>query len=347
MSAEERQTRAQKFREFVTSKTGRFVIIIAQIDPDALGVAFMLWYILKNLGKDDVVVIYAGPVGHPQNRALINRFGLCQKMKTVSAYKHEDGDILCLVDSSSVSDARIPAFKDIFAKSAPQIVIDHHRGDTFNNGGFYWIEEVGAASTLAVELFQDLGLRLDEDYKWIAITSAVGIYTDTKDLDSASERDLLAYSFISKGVSITPFVKYKLPASHFTNMARALNNLSASGPRAVTGLGFISSSSADDVAIIADYLIRREEYNLVLVWAIIEGVVRLSVRTSGVGLSVDEFLKAHLPEGSSGGKLAPDGHGEGGGSLHLFDGDFWVSPATRPMIEQAVGERMKEIIFKD
>ena len=54
-------------------KTGPFSIIIAQIDPDAIGSAFGFAELLKFLGQESNIY-YAGRVSHPQNEALCNKY---------------------------------------------------------------------------------------------------------------------------------------------------------------------------------------------------------------------------------------------------------------------------------
>ncbi len=343
------QDRVAKFKQVISNITGRTVFLIAQVDPDALS-AFALAYILRTLGKINIEIYYAGSIGHPQNRSIVNRFGLAKKMKLMKDLKLEETDTLILVDSSSLDDSRLPELREIFLKKQPTIVVDHHRGDNIPETpeNFIWVEEVGAASTLVVELLQALEIKIPEDDKFVSILLAMGIYTDTKALITGHRRDVEAYGDITKDLGyddIAPLINYPLSDSYFVNLRNALANMVLKETRLVTGLGFIEPQSGDDISSIADHLIRRSGVSLVVVWGIIGNIVRISARTKDVSVSLEDFLRSRFP--GSGAKLAPDGHGEGGATISLNGLDVWISDGSRPIIEQLIAKRLEEIIFSN
>ncbi len=343
--------KAQKFRSFVETMSGRVVIIVSQIDPDAIGSAFGLMYILKKLGKENNIEIYfSGSIGHPQNRSIIYRFGLSKKMKPVEELKVNETDSLVLVDSSSLADSRMSILTEIFSKKKPVIVIDHHRGDDIpsNDDNFILIEEVGAASTLVVELLRGLEIIISDEDKYVAILLTLGIYTDTKALISGGRRDIEAYSFVSGPIvydDVAHLINYPLPPSYYDNLEKALGGVVVNSERLVTGLGHVDPQNSDDISSIADHLIRRSGVSLVVVWGIVGNVVRLSARAKDISLSLDDFLKTRFP--GSGAKLAPDGHGEGGAVIALTGLERWMSDTTKPLIVELISKRIEEIVFEN
>lgn len=344
------KSRVEKLKGFLSSVTGRLIIIIAGVDPDALGSAFGLAFVVKSLTKLNVQIIFAGKVDFSQNKEIVRAFGLMQRMKPVKEYVYQEGDVFALVDSSSIDDSRIPELCILFEKNKPSLIIDHHLGNVIeeNDKNFIWVDtDVASASTLLVELFDGLGLEFPECDKYIPTMLAIGIYSDSKDMKVCSTRDITAYGSMFRFVScndLTSLMNYPLPESFFVNRAKAMNSRVEKDGRLIAGLGVTREDCASDIAIIADELIRKEHISFVVVWAIIGNVVRLSARTKDRRFPLDEFLKERFP--GSGSKIAPDGHGEGGATIPLML-EGWHSEQTRLLIEEMVAKRLEELIFRD
>ena len=58
-------------------------IIIAQVDPDAIGAAYGIAEILQALGKE-TAIWFSGGFSHPQNRVIKHRFNLSAEMNHIS-----------------------------------------------------------------------------------------------------------------------------------------------------------------------------------------------------------------------------------------------------------------------
>jgi nanoRNase/pAp phosphatase (c-di-AMP/oligoRNAs hydrolase) len=311
----------------------RFTILIAQLDPDALGAAFGMAEYLGRQGIEAryMRVVYCGGMGHPQNRMLVNRFNLPLQRAT-----ELDDDVVVLVDSSSTTDSRIPF------EFTPQIVIDHHRGNVVPSESNYVLvdETVGSASTLVVELLKG------KCGKTTATLLAIGIYSDTKGLISAGPRDREAFKLIAKDLdpkTLRDLNNYDLPLSFLSNLKTALNGVTYKGSTLLTGLGWIRESEGDDLSTIADMLERTEGISQVFVWGIIDDYVRVSARSRNMAEPLDALLKKHFGK-CAGAKLTPDGRSEGGGRIELKL-DFWNSKGTKDQIEALVSSRMKELIL--
>lgn len=334
----------QRFTKVVDDIGNHANIIISQVDPDAVGAAIAVARLLPRLNEQlQVRVYYAGAIGHPQNRSLINRYNLRSVLFPIEQLSEQSEAPTILVDSSKGIDERLP---EGFVLD-PAIVIDHHRGTDLAGGEnrFLWIEDVGSACTLVTELYLALQIEWSTE---IATLLAMGIYTDTKALVSAGPRDREAYGKLSSSIEASELhrlIEYPLPPSHFAHLTFALNHYKRQGARLVAGAGMMRPEDGDDLSTIADYFLRMEGVTLVVVWGIIKKTVRISARNDNLSTPLDEFLQKRFGP-ASGAKLAPDGRGEGGARLGLELG-VWISETTRPQVEAMVSSRIQELIFND
>lgn len=348
---EKTDERLKKLQALIEQSHGEFVIVVAQVDPDGVASAMGLAAILRSVrqGPCHVRIVYCGKISHPQNRAIFNKCNLGREMMPVQELQAlPQKSQVIFVDSSSLTDTRVP---EHLALQRPAIIIDHHRGEPLPEGEqeWYWIEDVGAASTLIVELAErtktDLGGHLP-------ILLALGIYTDTKSMVAAGDRDRAAYSNMMERVDaheLNQLITYSFPESHFENLAYALSHTTMVGNgRLVANAGLMKSEDGDDLSIIADLLLRRDGVMLVVVWGIFpkEQKVRVSSRCKSLSTPLDQFLKDRFGKTSAGAKLAPDGRGEGGALVTLDLGN-WISEGVLEQLETLVSARINELIFSE
>lgn len=343
--------KTEKFRQVVVagSEEGPVEIVITGVDPDAVGAAFGLRHLIHSLTsvRRNVGLHYCGAIGNTQNNALFNMYGLHTRMQPYRGIEGFASDALvALVDSSLLADSRLkhPLPKDI------GIVIDHHQTSDIPScaGSFIWIDPAfGSASTMVTKLLQ--GFEVDVP-SYIATLLALGIYTDTKWLTNVGNEDTAAYQWLRAQSDLESFlriVRFSLPRDFYLQEAAAIQNMEISNSRLVAGLGVIQPEHADHVAMVADHLSKMQGAAIAVVWAIIHSpedcFVRFSIRTNDLSLNLAEFLKRRF-HGKAGGKLMPDGHGEGGGILELGLGE-WFNQTTRPEVERMVAARMKEWFF--
>jgi nanoRNase/pAp phosphatase (c-di-AMP/oligoRNAs hydrolase) len=315
----------------VAQKNGKpWGIIITQVDPDALGAAFGLREILKSfeVRDENITIFYSGNINHPQNGILINRFGLIErKFQQVSRSFNPEDFQIALVDSSQDIDPRFCA-----KILSPKIVIDHHRGSTVKEGedSFFYLDEVGAASTLVSELLFALKINLAEIEPFIYILLAVGIHTDTQNLVNAKKRDITAYAHLMEHVDtkeLSACFQYPLPASYFENRRRALERAVINNACLMSNIGVLNGN-ADDIAIIADEFIRHDGVSLVIIWTIIGKVVRISARNTDSSRDLGQFLRERFGP-SCGAKMTEVGHGIGGGIIEIDLGPLFIPEAEK------------------
>ena len=179
----------------VVESLKHIVIVIAQIDPDALASAFVLKEIISKISAQSTMtvvdIVFGGHIGNAQNRTIINLFDLSKAMIPVAEYDFSKGQSVALVDSSRMKDSRV-----ILPLMIPVIVIDHHRDSDLPGGNeqFYWIDDVGSCSTMLVELWLALGFEIEKLNEVLLVMLALGIFTDTQALNQASGRYFPAFA---------------------------------------------------------------------------------------------------------------------------------------------------------
>lgn len=345
---------AEKLKALIKTlvPNGSFTIIVAQVDPDAIGSAWGMLEILRLCGVTEVNVAYAGKVAHPQNEALCNKFGLLGQMVHITKLTPETIGQVILVDSNRAMDSRLPFKVD------PVIVVDHHRDSDILNyeGKFILLDEsAGSASTLVLELLAEL---IPEGWEFrgdLAILLAIGVYTDTKDMLAAGSRDRESFNWAAKYANnhdLRDLIRYKRRDSFYKNFATALRNIKHKHGSLVTTVGRIPAKQGDDLSMIADELLRKNGVTLSIVWGIVESKnddtaevtkgVRVSARCEDITLNLSEFLKERFGQ-SSGAKLLPDGIGEGGAYVPLVVGP-WLREEDMPEI---VSRRINSWIFDE
>jgi len=327
-------------------------IIFTQVDPDAIGAAMGLRYLIQRLvAAARVNVYYCGTAGHPQTRSLFNRFGLendfikIGQLPPTAWQRHS----IMLVDSSSTADGRLGA-KEAFV---PALVIDHHLGNNLpaeNEHGCWLIEQVGASCTLVTELIVILDSleELKQADSQVILALAMGIRTDTKDLTNYAARDYEAYGQLAEqfdSAEIVPLIKYTIAPSNVANFRFALNHTEQRGERLVAFAGRLRQSEGDDISTIADYLSRTQGVTIAIVAAIIGDRVRLSARSSDPTISLADFLRERFGD-KSGAKVMPDGRSEGGALLDLSLGP-WDTDETSETVEALVIQCINKWIFND
>lgn len=328
-------------------------IIVTQVDPDAIGAATGLKWILTSLRSNITVrLFYCGGIGCTQNQAIFDRLNLKKEFLPIAEMPNivSEGEYFALVDSSSTNDVRLPEF---LRGLKPSIIIDHHRNDKLEVAELSFVlideNEVGSASTLVTELIMNSSLLLSfNQEKKLSTLLQLGIYNDTSKMECAGIRDHESYAYLTKVTDRTLFNRlnsFQLPAIYFQHFRNALNNMQINGSRMVAYIGFAEKEYGDHISIIANELIRHEGISIVVVWTVIDESVRISARSadsSTVGLN--DFL--HKCFGAkAGAKVTPDGHGEGGGLLNLGLGE-WLTENNKGDALTVIQKSIAEKIFQ-
>lgn len=347
------ESRVERLRRVVETRAehGAFAIIVAQIDPDAIGSAFGMQEVLNLLGASSTIY-YMGRVGHPQNEALCNKFGLMGRMRPMPSDKLDN---IILVDSSRTRDSRIPYIVE------PVVVVDHHGQTDIQEGEntFIWVDETaGSSCTMVAEILSEVTPEKWEFKPDLALMLALGIYTDCKSNTRAGERDNQAFTWVKRYASntdLSALVNYKRPFSFLKNLARAVQYVEKYDTyrkgRILGGLGRIPEKQGDDLAMVADELLRTVGAPLAVTWAVVETKnaqtgevvpkVRVCARSEDYTTNLSEALRTRFGD-KSGAKILPDGSAEGGALFEFPGVGPWVVEGE---MEDLIHRRIMEWFF--
>lgn len=343
---DERWTKLDQLLE--KHKEDAFHIFATQVDPDAIGAAMGFHFLLQQRGIEHVQIFYCGEIAHPQNRSEVNRYNLAKSMRPIAEFAkvEEKENHIVLVDSSSIKDSR-----GLELDKTPLIVLDHHRGSTLleNEDNFIWVEDIGAASTLVVELIKASSIEISEEKQYIFAMLALGIHNDTSSMRCDGKRDREAFHFARCNCSTEEFYKltdYTLPECYFDHIGSSYVSRSRQGSKMVMGAGKILSKHGDVLAKIADEAIQMEGVSLVVVWGIIDDEVRLCARSNDLSNPLDDLLKQRFGANSGGAKQSFGGKGIGGAKLELNFG-FWAGSEVDKEVRQVVDKKIQTLVFSE
>lgn len=249
-------------------------------DPDGIASALAQAHIAARLGVANTTIAYCHDLSHRENRALVKLLGVeLRKIKSVK----EVGpvDFLGLVDAHDLD----PDLAD--AESVETLtIVDHHRASVQPRGRFVDLrQEVGATATIFVEYLENL-FPLDpeaEEDRRVATALMHGLSTDTDDFTLARATDFRAAAQISECVDrdlLTDLSRRLIGATAMDVIARALGSLVVRRNYAMAGVGFVPEGDRDTIAQAADFLVRREDIDTVVVYGVVgERFIEGSLRT--------------------------------------------------------------------
>lgn len=352
------ESRIEKLKRVADERgaNGPFSIFIAQIDPDAIGSAFGMQEVLAQFGHSSHVY-YQGRVGHPQNEALCQKLGIMSRMRPIDP--DDDTQVVenvVLVDSSKKNDSRLPFEID------PVIVVDHHENSDIKDSDdiFLWLDESsGSASTMVAELLSEITPESWEFKSDLALMLALGIYTDCKSNTRSGERDDQAYAWVKRytdSSTLAGLVNYKRKFSFLKHLARAVDYVDKHDTyrkgRILGGLGRIPEKCGDDLAMVADELLRTVGAPLAVTWAVVEVKdkatgeitlkIRVCARSEDYTTPLGETLSDRFGD-KSGAKSLPDGSAEGGALFEFPGVGPWVSDSE---MEELIHKRIMEWFYE-
>lgn len=307
------------------------VLLVAQIDPDAIGSAMLFRHYLQariGVSSSMIEMYYAGAVSHPQNKCIFNMFELDNFFQPLpSTLPKKEGTVWVLLDSCSLTDIRFSG--SAVDLSQVDIIIDHHKKDVDQDDEdkrVYFMESIGAAATLVVQLLdndeEDLESLEDTDEKTTALTlGAIGIKGDTRNFTSGitHEKDFEAFAKLYPYCDKEAMLAVEnFPLDRFYPILKeVLNSLRLTKGRILASAGYIDEEDGDLLAEACAQLIRDSRVGVVVVWGAVKGTskIRLSFRSKDTTLNLHDKIR----EVFGGGAKQKKGFGEGGAVLDIGD----------------------------
>ncbi len=278
-------------------------------DPDAISSAVALSIIAQNAGLKPTIA-HGGDVTHHENRAFINLLGITMRRVSRGSYEIRKNDFIALVDSQPNGNITVLEKEDL---GKVKIVIDHHQvfqqiHELLGEDAFIDIRpEVKSSAAILTEYLRSLSIIPNE-----ALSTALfyGIYTDTRRFSKLSHVELKALEFLAGKVNPELVDRIEHPDISTETaeiLARAILNRKQYKNIVISNAGFIRSRDA--LAESADFLLRLEGIDTVLVFGIVEDSIEISARTRDVRINIGAAMKEAFGEIGSGG-----GHATMGGA---------------------------------
>jgi len=272
----------------------------AGVDPDGLASQAAMAAILSLLDAGQVDCFHRGTFNRPMNRAF-------RKLLDVSPRPDSDFDpttnYTCIISVDG------PAS---ICPIQPDFIIDHHEQVGSAKIGRDDVKTeidcrpIGACSSIMWEYALEAGVDFtDEAGQRLATALAIGIKTDTVDCsaDSTGPLDCEAQSFclMRKDANLyKDILNCLIPAYYHDYFVVGWKNKVSENAVMVTGIGHIPQSRSGVISDIADKLVVTEGTHTAVVFALVDGDIDISVRSSNTALNVGEYVRTAF--GGGGGK---------------------------------------------
>jgi nanoRNase/pAp phosphatase (c-di-AMP/oligoRNAs hydrolase) len=282
---------SQSLERVLASVAGEplIILITGHPDPDAIGSALAHQRLCENFGVPATIGHVLG-VSHHQNRALLKLLNV--EMTQIStpaelaSYKY-----LSLVDTSMPEPSiELPESLKLLT------VVDHHRAAKVDAPFVDIRPAMGASCSIYAEYMQHglAGLTKDrrEDTR-VATALLFGIQTDTDDFSLASEQDFMAAAYVKPFCDVDVLKRIgrrAVSASAMNVLARALSDLLVVRDFALAGVGTVSAADRDTIGTAADFILRREDIDTILVYGIVHDRIDGSLRTNSSSVDPAAFL---------------------------------------------------------
>ncbi len=293
MDKRDRRDRAGELEQVLRQATDKPLLILlsGHPDPDAIGSALAHKRICGRLGVS-ATIAHALPLSRSENRALVKLLNVPMKRVEKTADLEEFG-YLSLVDaSSSESTVQLPDHIELLT------IVDHHRPAATPKAPFVDIRHDVAATCTIYSEYAENGLApLDgegNDDAAVATAMFFGIQTDSDDFAFATPADFRAAAFLRPlcdAETLSRIGRRTISAEAMEAVGTALRELEVIRDFALTGVGRVSALNRDAIPTAADFILRREDIDTVLVYGIVEDRVDGSLRTTRASVDPAVFMQ--------------------------------------------------------
>jgi nanoRNase/pAp phosphatase (c-di-AMP/oligoRNAs hydrolase) len=191
------------------------------------------------------------------------------------------------------------------------IHVDHHKQvvDNLPVDFKLILEQAGSTSSIFILLLNRLEppLSLSSILRIRSATALyLGIQTDTDNFQHSSDLDTRALDLASTEADksiLRRLARLSFPKETVPLLHSALQNQTVFEEWLVAGIGYVKQKFRDSLAIIADFLVKREDVTKVMVFAIIEGPRSFSLhavfRTKEARFNLNRFIKQITSHGGA------------------------------------------------
>ncbi len=331
---------AARFKEKVLKYQALLIYIPGSPDPDAIASAYALKEILKTYNiKADIFA--EKELSLPQNQLFLNLinipvfFGKEPDTKNYEAY--------------IVPDFQNNLVENISDELPCVAHIDHHSASSqVVPAEFSLIRtDAGSTSTLVTLLLEALGPDLSyQDLVFVSTALVYGIQTDTDQFHHITRLDIEALDFLIHNADqgILKNINSLPPPKELLGIYRQTKDDAVSYRGwGFYGLGYISSSSRDYLALIADMVLKSSGHNTVAVFALIENpdkkelYLDVSLRTKSRTLDLNRIIK----------QITSNGGGRQYKGAYQVKLDYFLHTPEKELFWQAVKATTIDILQKN
>ena len=264
----------------------------AGVDPDGLASSEVARQIVERAGGK-ATVFFRGSFNRPQNKTMRQSLGLV--LKSMEEFSVADG-YTCIISVDGPSGV---------CPVQPDFIVDHHdQTDPATHGND--VRLIGSCSAIMWQYAIEEGIDfVCEEGAKLATALAIGIITDTQNgaVDSASDLDYEALAFCLKHKDnklYREILNYPQPRYYNDLYAVGWENRTEEQAVLITGLGDLPAGRSGAVSDLAEKYQRTDGVSTTVTFAMVDGDIMASARSSNSSLNVDEFMKTIF--GTGGGK---------------------------------------------
>jgi nanoRNase/pAp phosphatase (c-di-AMP/oligoRNAs hydrolase) len=285
------------------------------------------------------------PVSRPENRALVKLLNV-NMLQVSDARQLEEFDFLSLVDTST-SEPSI----DLPEKLELLTVVDHHRKPGKLSAEFADVRpDVGATCTIYAEYLSELSPFSGDSVEDTRIATALlfGIETDTDDFSLATSADFRAAAYLKPFVD-TPLLRrvgHRVMAEEsMTATGRALIDLEVVREFAFASVGRVSATNRDAIPTAADFILRREDIDTVVVFGVVDDRIDGSLRTNSASVDPAQFMEMAFGTDTTGRPFGGGRADKGGFQIPLgLLAESNDSAVLLKLARQAVRKRLTRVV---
>lgn len=283
--------RKQNLEELFHQKKKMAIILHDNPDPDCISSALSLQLIAEKMGVASDL-FYGGQIGYSENKALTELLNV--ELISLQGELDSSGyDLIAFVDHSPWD------YTSIARDVHPDIVIDHHVQPEYEGEFVDVREDVGATSTILIEYLQLFEVVIDSK---LATALFYGLLVDTHDFRRGiSPQDIKALDILKDKMDVELLsqveragISRRLSRSHeetdfFNVLGEAVKKMEIRENVLFSFVGKVAFRDA--VSQSADFLLKMEPVDLVVVYGVINDSVYISVRSWDETLHVGKLLR--------------------------------------------------------
>ena len=294
-SLESKDKVAEYFKNIEKAKNCRVLVVIKSYpDPDSIACSLAFQYIGRLYGIQSSI-LYFDEISHHENKALVKKLGI-EMLRYEADFDFSLYDYLVFSDTQT---SDLPVSVSLTKEIPALLLVDHHKNLGNQKALFVDVREnAGATSSIYAEYLMEGPVHLETaDSHSIQVATALmhGIRSDTDQFHLAKELDYKAASYLSRFVDreLLMVISQQLTSAKTMDITQtALENKKIKENYLLAGVGFVREEDRDGIAQTADYLLRREGIDTVIVYGIVgESYIDGSLRTRSAILDPDKWLK--------------------------------------------------------